>query len=401
MKIAILAPSRIPARTANSMQVMKMTQALANLGHEVRMAVPGPKPRIEDPELRWQELSYHYGLELRFPIDWLLAQDRWRRYDYGWRSVRWAGRWGAEVVYTRLPQAAAFSSWLGLRTIFELHDLPSGKAGPYLFRTFLNGKGAIRLVTISQVLREDLVEKIKEPGVARLSLVAPDGVDLNRYQELPEPLQARRALIRASLPEQTGRSFDPERFTVGYTGHLYPGRGISLILEMAARLPEVNFLLVGGEPEEVSHYQERIQKRGLQNVLLIGFVPNAELPKFQAACEVLLMPYQERVAASSGGDIARYLSPMKLFEYMACGRAILSSDLSVLREALTPENAMLLPPGDLEPWVAALEMLRANPDRRAALANQAQRDVEKFTWEVRAARILQGIEARTHEANWI
>jgi glycosyltransferase involved in cell wall biosynthesis len=254
------------------------------------------------------------------------------------------------------------------------------------------------LVVISRVLRDDLIEMLGSSGVAQLTLVAPDGVDLNRYRDLPDPQQARLALVRESLPEIAGRSFDPERFTAGYTGHLYPGRGIALILEMAARLPEVNFLLVGGEPEEVSHYQERIRDLGLQNVLLIGFVPNAEMPKFQAACEVLLMPYQERVAASSGGNIARYLSPMKLFEYMACGRAILSSDLLVLQEALTAENAMLLPPGDLDCWVAALERLRADPNRRATLANQARRDVEEFTWEVRAARIMHSIEAMTHAA---
>lgn len=400
MKIAILAPSRIPARTANSMQVMKMTQALANLGHEVRMAVPGANPIDEVSSTRWQELAHHYGLERRFPIEWIPCQDRWRRYDYGWRAVRWAEKWGAQVIYTRLPQAAAFSSWLGLATVFELHDLPTGKAGPYLFQTFLHGKSAARLVLISRVLRDDLVERLGVPGDAPFTLVASDGVDLNRYRDLPDARQARLALMQSSLPELAGQSFDPERFTAGYTGHLYPGRGIALILEMAARLPEINFLLAGGEVEEVNRYQDRIRELGLQNAILLGFIPNAELPKFQAACEVLLMPYQERVAASSGGDIARYLSPMKLFEYMACGRAILSSNLSVLRETLTAENAVLLPPDDLNCWVTALEELRADSDRRAALANQARRDVEEFTWEARAGRIMQGIETVTRAAKW-
>ncbi len=118
---------------------------------------------------------------------------------------------------------------------------------------------------------------------------------------------------------------------------------------MAECLPEVTFLLVGGDPEDVGRLQA--QAKGLKNVILTGFIPNVDLPLYQAACDVLLMPYQRQVAASSGGDIARYLSPMKLFEYLACGRAILCSDLPVLHEVLNPENAVLLPPDDTQAWV--------------------------------------------------
>jgi glycosyltransferase involved in cell wall biosynthesis len=120
-------------------------------------------------------------------------------------------------------------------------------------------------------------------------------------------------------------------------------------------------------------------------------VPNAELPRYQAACDVLLMPYQRHVAASSGGDIARYLSPMKLFENMACGRPILSSDLPVLQEVLNPENALLLPADDLDAWVAALQELAASPETRLRFSAQARRDVTAYSWDRRAARILEGI----------
>jgi glycosyltransferase involved in cell wall biosynthesis len=129
---------------------------------------------------------------------------------------------------------------------------------------------------------------------------------------------------------------------------------------------------------------------GLHNLILTGFVPNAELPIYQAACEVLLMPYQTQVAASSGGDIGRYLSPMKLFEYLACGRAILASDLSVLQEILNPQNAVILPRDDLDAWVEALITLRDDIPRRMALGAQARQDAEMYTWEKRASRILDG-----------
>jgi glycosyltransferase involved in cell wall biosynthesis len=56
------------------------------------------------------------------------------------------------------------------------------------------------------------------------------------------------------------------------------------------------------------------------------------------------MPYKSKVAGNSGGDIAQVTSPMKLFEYLACGRAILTSDLPVLREVLSENNAAFYPP---------------------------------------------------------
>jgi glycosyltransferase involved in cell wall biosynthesis len=135
-----------------------------------------------------------------------------------------------------------------------------------------------------------------------------------------------------------------------------------------------------------------VQQKALSNVILAGFVPNAELPVYQAACDFLLMPYQQRVAASSGGDIAAYLSPMKLFEYMACGRPILSSNLPVLQEVLQPEFAFLLPPDHPNAWVAALRDLAGNPQQRAELGLRARAHALGYSWEARARRVLEGIK---------
>lgn len=394
MRIAIVAPTEIPARRANTMQIMKMAQAIAAVGHEVRVAAPRTSGDKATPDTgvltdsSWQELAHHYGLRHTFPIRWLPAARRLRRYDYSLRAVIWAFRWGAEVLYTRLPQAASVASQLGLRTVLEVHDMSQGRAWAWLLRRFMRGRGAWRLVVITRALADDLAQRFELPDKPSFTIIAPDGVDLERYTGLPGASEARQMLI---LPG--GRRL-PERFTAGYTGHLYPGRGSDLLLGLAARLPEVTFLVVGGEEADVTRLQGEARARQLDNFVLTGFVPNAELPRYQAACEALLMPYQRRVAASSGGDIARYLSPMKLFEYMACGRAILSSDLPVLQEILTSghedrlQNAILLPPEDVGDWEAALRSLIVDSALRLRLAAQARHDVEAFTWEARAVKIF-------------
>ncbi len=380
MKVAVIAPAAIPSRTANSMQVMKMTQALNALGHTACLAVPQGKASLPD----WGVLAHHYGLMQPFPIEALSARPGLRRYDYAWHALRWAQRCRADVMYTRLPQAAALASQLGHRIILEVHDLPQGRFGPWLFRLFLKGAGAVRLVVITRALANELQRRFGAPVGLPFTLVAPDGVDLARYADLPQP-----EIARQRIPALQGRT---SQFIAGYTGHLYAGRGIELIFELAARLPEIAFLLVGGDPSTVARLSAQARARHLDNLILTGFVPNAELPLYQAACDVLLMPYQRHVAASSGGDIAAYLSPMKLFEYLACGRPILSSDLPVLQEVLTPENSLLLAADEVDAWAGALLTLKADPQLCAHLGERARREALHHTWEARAEAILQNLE---------
>ena len=385
MKIALVSPTHLPARRANTLQVMKMAQAMAGLGHVVRVAVPG----FPSEKVAWDDLAYLYGLQRQFPVEWLPVWSSMRRYDYGLRAVRWARGWGAELIYTRLPQAASLASLLGMATIYEVHDFPPGGAATWLFRRFSQGRGARRLVCITRALAADLADRLGAPDSSPFTVIAPDGVDLERYGDLPEPQRARQMFGET---DQYLRLLHPYRFVAGYTGHLYAGRGVELILELAARLPDVGFLVVGGEPDEAQALRSAVKSRRLENVIPVGFVPNAELPRYQACCDLFLMPYQRRVAASSGGDIARYLSPMKLFEYMACGRPILCSDLPVLREVLSPEIVVLLPPDDVEAWVGAIQSLLNDPARRRLLGELVRSEAKRYTWEARASQILEGIE---------
>ena len=128
------------------------------------------------------------------------------------------------------------------------------------------------------------------------------------------------------------------------------------------------------------------------NVTFTGFVPNADLPPYQAACDVLLMPYQAQVSASSGGDIARYISPMKMFEYLACGRPIIASDLPVLQEVLNKRNALILPAGDARKWEAAIQRLQDDPAHAQNLAANARAEAQNYSWEARGEKIIRGLE---------
>ena len=374
MRIACISASTIPSRTANSMQVMKVCQAYVDLGHEVELWLPGSNPKINPGEL-----ASNYGLRTLFPMHWLITIPTLRKYDFAWRALNHARAWKPDVIQVWPLQAAALSSRLGLPTILEMHDPPSGRFGPRLFRAFLEGKGARKLLPVTRALRDWLAEQYAVTLDDAFAPISPNGVDLSRYQELPEPEQAR---------QQLGIPF---RFTVGYCGHLYPGRGIDLLFELARRNPQMQFLWAGGEEEALSLWEKRIEKERVSNLSLLGFMSNERLPLIQAACDVLLMPYEDQVYTSSGSETSRFASPMKAFEYLASGRAILSSDLPVLREVLNEGNAILLPPNDGNAWNRVLRELSEMPEVCRDMGRKAKQDSEAYTWVARAERALHGL----------
>jgi glycosyltransferase involved in cell wall biosynthesis len=162
------------------------------------------------------------------------------------------------------------------------------------------------------------------------------------------------------------------------------------LFDLAKQMPQVNFLWVGGTPELVSYWQSRLSDVQLMNVTLTGFIEHRRIPLYQAAADILLMPYGRSISASSGQDIAEVINPMKMFEYMASARAIASADLPVIHEVLNEKNAVFCEPGNVNEWKSVIESLLADEKRRVAFGAQARKDVERYAWTERARRILDG-----------
>jgi glycosyltransferase involved in cell wall biosynthesis len=262
--------------------------------------------------------------------------------------------------------------------LLELHGEPEGRLGPAVLGQFLKLPGRKRLLPITHALLERVEARYGFRLDPEQVVVVSNGVDLERYMALPDPEEARQ---RLGLPQG---------FTAGYTGHMYPGRGMGLLFELARLFPQVNFLWVGGRPSDIQAWQPRLAEQEITNVTLTGFIENSRLPLYQAAAEVLLMPYETYIEGSSGGNSVDICSPMKMFEYMAAGRAILSSNLPVIGEVLDEEQARLLPPEEVGVWAAALQEMIDKPQERLRMGERARRQVEWYTWQERARRALAG-----------
>lgn len=366
MNIAAIAGSTIPSDTANSLQVMKACQALTQLGHHVTLLVPGSQNTSVN-------LRSHYGLQTDFPIEWLASSSRRL---FTWNAVRRARACKADLLYTWFPQSAVFGLLSRLPVIFEIHIQPTGLFGPLWHRAFANLHGHKRLASITRALVNILERDFHMRFPADEVVIAPNGVDLERFASLPDPVTARRQVGLREAP------------TIMCTGHLYAGRGVALFLDLAKSLPQAHFVWVGGRPEDIKTWKPKVIS---DNVTFTGFVPNRDLPLYQAAADVLLMPYSRSIMGSSGtADSASVASPMKMFEYMAAGRAIVSADLPVIREVLNERDAFFCEPDNPEDWMSAIETLLKDESKRAALGEQAKEDVKGYTWLSRAERILHG-----------
>jgi glycosyltransferase involved in cell wall biosynthesis len=142
-------------------------------------------------------------------------------------------------------------------------------------------------------------------------------------------------------------------------------------------------LCVGGPMDSVPGYEELARALGLPSsaTRFVDRVPNTEVPTWLAALDVAAMPYPRDSAQT-------FVSPLKLYEYMAAGLPIVATDLPGMREVLDNGNAVLVPPGDAEGLGHALARLLSDPQAAAALAEKARRDAAENSWNRRAELAL-------------
>ena len=383
MKIAVITNSRIPSLTANSIQAMKVTQALMQLGHDICLFAPREAETVSP-----QSLLSHYGLRTTPRLELLPSERHLKRFDFILHAQRAAKEFGADLIYTWLPQSAVIGLWAGYPVVLEMHGDVSGTMGAWWLRQFWNARGTKVMTVTTSALRNALERSTKIQFKDDSVLIAPNGVELEKYAELPNPPEARHQLNL------------PEGLTVGFTGHIYPGRGAELLFELAKQMPQVNFLWVGGTPELVELWRGKLSEANMTNVTMTGFVKHERIALYQAASDVLIMPYSRTIEASSGQDIAEVINPMKMFEYMASGRAIVSADLPSIREVLNEGNAVFVEAVEKGSWESGvgnwrkgIESLLADESRRRALGAQARRDVEQLTWVKREERVMKGFHA--------
>lgn len=383
MRIAYLARTQIPDISANSVQSVNVCAAFAGLGHSVTFFVINSHGSI-NKELRWEQIAEFYDVRHRFEIKKInVPQIKDSRLRYLWSSIssvfavrRALRKDEFDVVFTRDVLSAWASTGCRLGTFLETHTpVWMNRLERYFFKRLISSRYFLKLVSITKTLGQAYLEKY--PALEDGIMIAPDGAEI--------------------IDDQTQEKIDGitlgslGKLKVGYVGHLYRGKGLEVIEAVAPGLQDVEFHIIGGQPEDLEFWRGRIKEK---NVFFHGFVHRCELGRYYDALDICLLPNQETVWASGSSrvrtpvDIGSFTSPLKMFEYMAHGKPIIASDLPVLREVLHEGISVLVPPQDFEKWKTAIAALM-DPGLRAKLGKAAKDELEKYySWTARAESIL-------------
>jgi glycosyltransferase involved in cell wall biosynthesis len=183
----------------------------------------------------------------------------------------------------------------------------------------------------------------------------------------------------------SGFSRTDHRVIVGYAGHLYPWKGVDILLEALARIPAIRAAIVGGHDKEpdLARLQTQAERLGLTDrVTFTGLVAPGHVAGHLQKADILALPNPPSAISSHS------TSPLKLFEYMAAGKAIVASDLPAIREVLHDGvNALLVRAGDAQALAAGIQRLADDGALRARLGRAARRDVAEYSWDRRAERL--------------
>jgi len=373
----IIYQGRFPSERAAALFVAKSCEVFAKEGADVTLLVPRRIGRLSvDPFV-------HYGLRKNFSVVFVPILDgyRWRIPDAlnfwlisftfavnsRWHLLRHAAK--HDIVYSNEILPLWLASFRFPNTFYEMHDFPESKL--FWFGRFC---GRMRWILIHNKWK---ARKFRElfPENASKVLYQPNAVDTPLF-DIAVTKEEARCLLR----------LEDKRYMVIYTGSLFGWKGVDTLAKAAEYLPGAFLVIfIGGSGDDIARFREQYGDN--PKIRIEGYRPHEEMPLWQKAADVLVLPNTAKE------DISKYYtSPMKLFEYMASRRPIVASRIPSIAEIVDDGSAILVTPDDPTELAAGIRRAIEHPERVAALVAQAFTKVQHYTWEKRARAILDFIE---------
>lgn len=382
--IKYIANVRIPTERAHGYQIMKMCESFSQNGCQVELLVPGRKNHILEDPFIFYKIKRNYIISVipsfdpfflfKFPFGlYIKIQTLIFNLALFFRLIFMKNK-DSFIFYTRdellLPLLLFFSK----KVIWESHALPKNKV-----RYSNYFKKCHRIFTLTKKTREDLIQLgVDEKKV----FVSPDAVDLEIFDINLSKDQARHEVGLAA-----------DKFIIGYAGSFKTkgmDKGILDIIKalslIISQLQNILFVAVGGTSDDIKYYTDISIKFGVhKNIVFLGKVDQNMLATYLKAFDILLMPFP------FNQHYAYYMSPLKMFEYMAANRPIIASDLPSVREVLNEKNAFFCKPDDPKDLAEKILGLAEEPILRDRLSAQSYYDVRNYTWVRRATNIINSI----------
>lgn len=375
MRLIYLANQRIPTEKAYGIQIAKMCEAFADAGLDVTLAAPRRgKGIIPDP-------FDYYSLRRNFKVKYLNPPDFYwpgkldflafwiKNFFSAWVLARHALKTKPDIIYSRDELPLYFLSFFkGAENLFfEIHRFSKSKS--WFLRRFR--KLGIKVIAISGGIKNELIKfGFPEQNI----LVAHDGVDLAQFD------------LKLPTDESRGKLNLPPGFLIGYVGQFKTmgvEKGVYTAIEALEFLPsDAKLALVGGREEEIKEYRNFASRLDVASrVIFVSKVSHSLVPFYLKACDVLIAPFPNTE------HFAQYMSPLKLFEYMASAKPIVVSNLPTIREILGEEDAVFVQPGKPNSLSEGIRAVMDNQELAKKIAHNSFVKVQNYSWWARTQSI--------------
>ena len=356
-------PEPLPLGRARGIQTVHTVAALATQGFDVTLA-HAPSPGDPFAAYSVARPANVRLLPVSRSLPWPLTRMHSNRL-FAARLARHVAEVGADAVMARHLKVSQslLERFPGLKLVYEAHEVfadtaPLRRREETLARERAVVEGAAALVANSAATAARLRSLYR---IAAPLEVIPNGVD---YPE--------------SIPEKDWASASRR---IVYSGSFFAWKGVDDLVEAARSLPGFAIRLVGGSEERVGELRARAGSGGAA-LDFTGHIPHGSVAAELARACIAVLP-------NRADPDSAFTSPIKLFEYMAAGCALVVSDLPSVREVVEQEDAVWTPPGDAARLADAIRALAADPERARRLGARVREKARRYTWTARGERLAR------------
>lgn len=398
MKIAVISSGEIPSQWAHSINTMEHAQGFYKLGYDIEVLTV---ERFLETQMKFKlkNIQEFYDINQKIKIKYfkenfllyfknfsLFRHFLIKLYKYvpniknfldpEKKISNYCKKNKIDITYCRTYRATYYNIINKIPTIFETHTPFVKKPDLQNIIKLSKSKYFIGLITISNILKNKFIHQ----GVPKEKiLVLEDAVDLEKFDNITKSKEELRRDLGLPLNKKI----------VMYCGSLKPGKGIESILKTAMNFDQnVQFFIVGGKPKEKKYWKKKSEKFKIKNIIFVGFVKHKLIPKYLKSADLLFMPYDTN-ERNYIMDI-NTTSPIKLFEYMAAKKPIISTKIPTIEKIIQhKKEAFLAKSGAINEIVEIIKMLLLNDALAKNIAKNSYEKVKDYTYKKRCQLILK------------
>ena len=364
MNICYISNSASPSKNASSLQTAKLCEYISKQGHSVKLILPNTG--LSRNFYNFYNIKSKYKVERlkyfkKFPIGI-------NYYLFSILAVMNSNYKNQDIFLTRNFFVSFILSLLAKKHILEIHDdiKIEGRIIQFLvkYMNILNFVHLVKIVTTTKTLKK-------------------------QYQTYGVEKKKIKVLHNASSLNSKFRISKKKTYlNIGYFGSIFKSRGIQMIAKLSKLDKKNKYYIFGGTLNEINKIKRNIESK---NIFFTPHIPYSKIRKTLDKIDVCVLPYTSKITVSGNvGDISKFTSPLKIFDYMKLGKLIVSSNLPVLREVLKDKkNSLLINDFNNENnWLKKINYLSKNFTKYEKIRLNAYNYANKFDLDWRVKKLL-------------